>query len=169
MESSISSNNKTTVFDYLGGSHYCSCSCHIQAFPSKMDQGVIAFIFSLAKVFIDVLRKNQRIFHKCCMYNRSLQLSDQHHVLLLYEQKNILIGLIFSLLSLFVKSSLSFWRISCPKIKKQRKNCGKSQYHFLTTAKKESQPKKVTGKGVKCALPLWKFRFLTLKQFFHSC
>lgn len=65
------SNNKITVLDYLGGSHYCSCSCHIQAFPSKMHQGVVAFIFCLAKVFIDVLRKSQRIFHICCMYNRT--------------------------------------------------------------------------------------------------
>lgn len=111
MESAISSNNKITVLDYLGGSHYCSCSCHIQAFPSKMHQGVIAFIFCLAKVFINVLRKSQRIFHKCCMYNRTDSVQLIHllfHISImfyfLYEQKNILIVYIFSLLSVFVKS-----------------------------------------------------------------
>lgn len=58
--SAISFNNKIRVLDYLAGSHYCSCCCHIQASPSKMHQGVIAFVFCLAKVFINVLRKRQK-------------------------------------------------------------------------------------------------------------
>lgn len=55
-----------TVLDYyLSGSHYCSCCRHIQTFPSKMHQGVVAFIFCLAKVFIDVLRKSHKnILHQ---------------------------------------------------------------------------------------------------------
>lgn len=51
---------KVQSLQYLCCSHDCSCGCNIQPFSPKMHQRVIAFVLSLADVFINILGQKKQ-------------------------------------------------------------------------------------------------------------
>lgn len=95
-----------------------------------MHQGVIAFIFRLAKVFINVLRKRHKEYFTYAVWTMELTvsnwfitLSDQHHVELSMSKRTLnsfhflfvisVCQIYLDLSNGLIGLSLSFWWISC--------------------------------------------------------
>ncbi len=123
-----------TVLDYyLRGSHYCSCCRNIQAFLSKMHQGVVAFIFCLAKVFIDVLRKSHKEHFTAAVWSM-VPLYTFRSASFLAAFYEFLFSLCYQCFGLSYPFALSVssWRISCLRIKSRGKTVENNSTISLT-------------------------------------